>query len=137
MKFYELIFGDAVHILMTVASLAILISCLGLFGLMAFTAEKRLKEIVIRKVLGASVPHIVGLVSKDFLKLVLLAILIATPVAWYGMKTWLQDFAYRIEIQWWVFVLAGMAALVIAFITLSFQSIRAALKNPVKSLRTD
>jgi putative ABC transport system permease protein len=124
-------------IFMSGALLTILISCMGLFAIVLLVIVQRTREIGIRKVLGASVPHIVGLVSKDFLKLVLLAILIATPVAWYGMKTWLQDFAYRIEIQWWVFVLAGMVALLIAFITLSFQSIRAALKNPVKSLRTD
>lgn len=124
-------------IFMSGALLTILISCMGLFAIVLLVIVQRTREIGIRKVLGASVPHIVGLVSKDFLKLVILAILIATPIAWYGMKTWLQDFAYRIQIQWWVFVLAGVVALLIAFITLSFQSIRAALKNPVKSLRTD
>lgn len=124
-------------IFMSGALLTIIISCMGLFAIVLLVIVQRTREIGIRKVLGASVPHIVALVSKDFLKLVLLAILIAVPIAWYGMKAWLQDFAYRIQIQWWVFVLAGIAALLIAFVTLSFQSIRAALKNPVKSLRTD
>jgi len=118
-------------------SLAIIIACLGLFGLAAYAAEQRTKEIGIRKVLGASMPTIVGMLSKDFIKLVLIAICIATPVAWWAMNKWLQDFAYRMNIQWWVIALAGGAAILIAFVTISFQSIKAALNNPVKSLRSE
>lgn len=117
--------------------IAILISCLGLFALATFSAEQRIKEIGVRKVLGASVAGIVTLLSKDFLKLVAIAIVIATPLAWYVMHQWLQDFAYRISLSWWVFVLAGIIAVIIAFITISFQAIRAANANPVKSLRTE
>ncbi len=119
------------------ALIAIFISCLGLFGLSAFTVEKRVKEIGIRKVLGASVAGITGLLAKDFLKLVLLAIVIASPVAWFAMQYWLNDFAYRIEIPWWVFLLAGTAAICVAFLTVGLQSMRAALANPVKSLRSE
>lgn len=119
------------------AGIAILISCMGLLGLSMFMAELRTKEIGVRKVLGASVPSIVGLLSKDFLKPVVIAIVIASPVAWYGMKNWLQDFAYHTEIQWWVFPLAGVLAITIALCTVSFQSIRAALMNPVSSLRSE
>lgn len=122
-------------IALTFALLAIFISCLGLFGLASFTAEQRTKEIGIRKVLGANTPQIVQLLSKDFLRLVLVALVIATPIAWYSMQQWLQDFAYRIEINWWVFVLAGFAAVLIAILSVSFQSVRAALANPVDSLR--
>ena len=117
------------------AGLAILISCLGLFGLAAFSAEQRTKEIGIRKVLGASVAGITLLLTKDFLKLVFVAIVIAAPAAWWGMNKWLADFAYRIEIQWWMIALAGVSAILIAFLTVSFQSIKAALTNPVRSLR--
>ncbi|MDB5025786.1 MAG: FtsX-like permease family protein [Mucilaginibacter sp.] len=117
--------------------MAILISCLGLFGLAAFSAEQRNKEIGIRKVLGASVTGIVGLLSKDFLKLVIIAMLIATPIAWYGMSKWLQAFAYKINISWWMFALAGLMAIIIALFTVSFQAIKAALANPVKSLKTE
>ncbi len=117
--------------------IAILICCLGLFGLATFSAEQRIKEIGVRKVLGASVTGIVALLSKDFLKLVIIAIVIASPLAWYVMHTWLQDFAYRVNISWWVFVLAGIMAAAIAFITISFQAIKAANTNPVKSLRTE
>jgi putative ABC transport system permease protein len=116
---------------------AILISCLGLFGLAAFSAEQRNKEIGIRKVLGASVTGIVGLLSKDFLKLVIIAMIIATPIAWYGMHKWLQDFVYKIDISWWMFVLAGAMAIFIALFTVSSQAIKAALMNPVKSLKTE
>ncbi len=119
------------------AFLAIFISCLGLFGLITFTAEQRVKEIGIRKVLGASVSGIVRLLSRDFLKLVSIAALIAFPVAWWAMNKWLDDFAYRIHIGWWVFVVAGIAALLIALLTVSFQAIKAAVANPVKSLRTE
>jgi len=117
--------------------MAIFISCLGLFGLATFSAEQRRKEIGIRKVLGASVSGIVQLLSKEFLKLVGIAILIATPVAWWAMHKWLQAFAYRVPLQWWMFALAGLAAVVIAMLTVSFQSIRAAIANPTKSIRTE
>jgi putative ABC transport system permease protein len=108
-----------------------------LFGLSAFTAEQRTKEIGIRKVLGASVSGITGLLAKDFLKLVLIAIVIASPAAYWFMQHWLADFAYRIDVQWWMFVLAGFVAIAIAFLTVSFQSIKAALANPIKSLRSE
>ncbi len=116
---------------------AILISCLGLFGLATFSAEQRTKEIGVRKVLGASVAGIVTLLSKDFLRLVTISIVIASPVAWWVMHKWLQDFAYRTKISWTVFVITTVAALLIALITISFQAIRAAISNPVKSLRTE
>lgn len=119
------------------AVLAILIACLGLFGLAAFTTEQRAREIGIRKVLGATVSEIAAMLSKDFVKLVVVAILIATPMAWWAMNKWLQDFAYRIDIQWWMFVLAGFTAVAIALLTVSWQAIRAALANPVKSLRAE
>ena len=119
------------------AVLAILISCLGLFGLATFTAEQRQKEIGVRKVLGASVGSIVALLSKDFLRLVLIAIVIASPIAWYAMNRWLQDFAYKIEIQWWVFAGAGLLAVAITLLTVGFQSVKAALMNPVTSLRSE
>ncbi|MDE3182366.1 MAG: ABC transporter permease [Bacteroidota bacterium] len=119
------------------AGLTIFIACLGLFGLVTFSAEQRTKEIGIRKVLGASVTGIVELLSKDFLKLVLVAIVIATPVAWFAMNKWLQDFAYRIYISWWFFVIAGGIAILIALITITFQAIKAALANPVESLRSE
>lgn len=117
--------------------IAIFIACLGLFGLSAFTITQRVKEIGVRKVLGASVPQIVTELSKDFLKLVIVAAVIAFPIAWYIMNKWLLDFASRIDIEWWVFVLAGIIALIIAFATISFQSIKAANANPVKSLRSE
>jgi len=117
--------------------LAILIACLGLFGLVSFTAEQRTKEIGIRKVLGASVSGVTTLLVKDFLKLVLLAFILASPVAYWAMNKWLQGFAYRINISWWVFGIAGLSALFIALITVSFQAIKAAVANPVKSLRTE
>ena len=119
------------------AFLAIFISCLGLFGLVTFTAEQKTKEIGIRKVLGASVTGIVSMLSKEFLTLVLIASVIAFPVAWWAMHRWLNDFAYRVNIGWWVFVVAGIIAMLIALLTISFQSIKAAIANPVKSLRTE
>ena len=119
------------------AGLTIFVACLGLFGLATFTAQQRTKEIGVRKVLGASVGSIVALLSKDFLTLVLIAIVIASPIAWYAMHRWLQDFAYRVDISWWVFVLAGLLAVGIALLTVSFQSVKAALMNPVKSLRSE
>jgi putative ABC transport system permease protein len=125
------------QIFITFAILAIVIACLGLFGLITYAAEQRIKEIGIRKVMGASVPHIVSMLSKDFLKLVLVASVITFPVAWWAMNKWLQDFAYRTELSWWVFAAAGLLALLIALITVSFQAIKAAMANPVKSLRTE
>ncbi|HRI20342.1 MAG TPA: ABC transporter permease [Panacibacter sp.] len=121
----------------TFAVFAIFIGCLGLFGLVTYAAEQRTKEIGVRKVLGASVGGIVTMLSKDFAKLVLIASVIAFPIAWWAMYEWLQSFAYRITISWWVFVVAGAAAIVIALITVSFQAIKAAIANPVKSLRTE
>ncbi len=117
--------------------LTILISCLGLFGLASYMAQNRIKEIGVRKVLGASVSGITTLLSKDFLKLVGISLLIAIPISWYAMNQWLQDFAYRIELSWWVFGLAGSLALAIAFVSVSYQAIRAAKSNPAKSLRTE
>ncbi|MBD2699227.1 ABC transporter permease [Spirosoma sp. BT702] len=119
------------------AGLTIFVACLGLFGLATFTAEQRTKEIGVRKVLGASVGSIVTLLSKDFLRLVAIAIVLASPVAWYVMSRWLREFAYKIDIQWWMFVLAALLAVGIALLTVSFQSIKAALMNPVKSLRSE
>ena len=119
------------------AALAILISCLGLFGLAAYTAERRTKEIGVRKVLGASVSGIAALLSKDFLKLVLVSCIVAFPLAWLMMNNWLQNYQYRITISWWVFLIAGTVAILIALLTVSFQAIKAAIANPVKSLRTE
>jgi len=117
--------------------IAIFICCLGLFGLAAFSAEQRIKEIGIRKVLGASIPDLIGLLSKEFLKLVFVALLVASPIAWWVMNKWLQDFAYRTSMSWWVFALTGVAALLIALVTVSFQALKAAVANPVKNLRTE
>lgn len=117
--------------------LAILISCLGLYGLVALMTARRTKEIGIRKVLGASISGIVAMLSKDFVKLVLLAVVIASPIAWWAMNRWLENFAYRIDMQWWMFALAGLAAVVIALLTVSWQAIRAAVANPVNSLRDE
>jgi putative ABC transport system permease protein len=119
------------------AALAIIISCLGLFGLASYSAEKRIKEVGIRKVMGASMQSVVTLLSKQFLKLVIIANIIAWPIAWLAVHSWLQDYAYRIEISWWVFLAAGLAAVMIALITVSYQAIKAAVANPVKSLRTE
>jgi putative ABC transport system permease protein len=121
----------------TFAVLAIFIACLGLLGLVTYAAEQRTKEIGIRKVLGAGMVSIISMLSKDFARLVLIAALIAFPIAWWGMNKWLQSFAYRISIGWWVFVMAGIAALLIALITVSFQAVKAALANPIKNLRTE
>ncbi len=119
------------------ASLAVIISCLGLFGLASFTAERRVKEIGIRKVLGASVTNLTGLLSKDFLQLVIVSCLVAFPVAWWIMHKWLQGYEYRITISWWIFIIEGFMALLIASFTISFQTIRAALANPVTNLRSE
>ncbi len=135
-KFYakELKTAQLMNIAM---GIAICISCMGLFGLVTFAAQKRTKEIGIRKVLGATVADIVSMLSLDFIKLVLLGFLIASPLAYYFMHQWLQDFAYRVNISWWTFILAGLAATAIALATVSFQAIRAAIANPVKSLRAE
>ena len=125
------------YLLNIFTGIAIFIACLGLFGLATFTAEQRTKEIGIRKVLGASISAIVGLLSKDFLKLVLIGVIVATPIAYYFMNQWLQDFAYRVQLQWWVFLIAALLAILIAFLTVSVQSIRAALSNPIKALRSE
>ncbi|MEO8584074.1 MAG: FtsX-like permease family protein, partial [Flavitalea sp.] len=135
-KQYEL-FDGILKATNAIALLTILIASLGMFGLIALFAKLRVKEIGIRKVLGASVTSILQLLSKDFLVLVGVAILIATPVAWYLMNTWLKDFAYRINISWWMFAAAGLIAICIAFFTISFQAIKSAIANPVKSLRTE
>jgi putative ABC transport system permease protein len=119
------------------AALAILISCLGLLGLVMFAAEQRVKEIGIRKVLGASLGQIIALFSRDFLRLVFIAFLIAAPLAWYSMNHWLQNFAYRVDLYWWIFALAGGAAILIALLTVSYQAVKSAMANPVKSLRTE
>ncbi len=110
---------------------------MGLFGLAAYAAEQRTKEIGIRKVLGASITTIAAMLSLDFIKLVFIAILISLPAGWFLMNKWLQDFAYRVNIQWWILPLAGFTAILIAIITISFQSIKAALSNPVNSLRSE
>jgi len=119
------------------ALMAIVVSSLGLFGLSAFTAEQRRKEIGVRKVLGAKIFQITTLLSKDFLLLVSVAMLIASPVAWWAMNKWLQGFAYRIDISWWMFAVAGLISILIAMITVSFQAIKAAMANPVRSLRSE
>ena len=119
------------------AGLTIFVACLGLFGLARFTAEQRTKEIGIRKVLGSSVTGIVNLLSLDFLKLVFVAVIIASPIAWFIMNKWLQDFAYRINISWWIFFVAAFLAVLVTILTISYQAIKAAIANPVKSLRTE
>jgi putative ABC transport system permease protein len=119
------------------SSLAILIACLGLFDLAAYAAEQRTKEIGIRKVLDATVSNITTMLSKDFLKLVIVAAVIAFPLAWWFMHSWLQDFAYRTNISWWVFIMAGIAAAMIALVTVRFRTIKAAISNPIKSLRAE
>jgi len=116
---------------------AIFIACMGLFGLSAINAVNRMKEIGIRKILGASVKDIVSTLSGDFIVMVFLSIVIATPVAWWVMNKWLEDFAYRIQISWWMFVVVGVMALLIAFAATGYQAIKAALANPVKSLRSE
>jgi putative ABC transport system permease protein len=124
-------------IAMVLTSLAVIIACLGLFGLAAYAAEQRAKEIGIRKVLGATVTNIASMLSRDFIKLVFIAIIISSPIAWYLMNKWLQDFAYRVNFEWWILAIAGGTAILIAFATISFQSIKAAVANPVDSLRSE
>ena len=128
-KFGNLFFNFAV--------LAIFISCLGLLGLASYSTIQRTREIGVRKVLGASVSNIVNLLSVEFIKLVLIAFVIAAPIGLFGMNKWLQDFAYHIHISWWVFAVAGASSILIAFFTISFQAIKAAIANPVASLRTE
>ena len=125
------------EIMLIFSILAIIVSCMGLFGLATFATEQRMREIGIRKVLGASVASITALLSKDFLKLVLIAIVIASPAAYYLMENWLQDFAYRVNIGWPVFVVSAMLSISIALLTVSYQAIKAALMNPVKSLKSE
>ena len=122
---------------LTFAMLTIFIACLGLFGLVTYISEQRTKEVGIRKVLGASIGNITVLLTIDFIKLVAIAMVIAAPLAWLLMNKWLQDFAYRISISWWIFAVAGFIALLIALLTVSYQAIKAAVANPVKSLRTE
>ncbi|WP_448701243.1 ABC transporter permease [Mucilaginibacter sp. AW1-3] len=129
--------GRLSKIFISGAMLTIIISCMGLFAIAVLVISHRTKEIGIRKVLGANITSIIALVSKDFMKLILVSAIIATPIAWYSMNSWLQDFAYRISIHWWVFVVSGVMAMLIAFATISFQSVKAALANPVKSLKSE
>jgi putative ABC transport system permease protein len=139
-KSFEAMYNDDQHmgkVFGIFTTLSILVACLGLFGLSVYTAERRKKEIGVRKVLGASVKNLVNLLSKEFVKLVLVAAIIAFPIAWWAMHKWLQDFVYRISIEWWVFAFAAIIALLIAFFTISFQAIKAAIANPVKSLRNE
>ncbi len=119
------------------ASLAIFISCLGLFGMASFMAEQRVKEIGVRKVLGASVFNLWRLLSKDFISLVLISLVIASPIAYYFMHNWLQNYEYRSDMSWWIFAVTGLGAITITLLTVSYQSIKAALANPVKSLRSE
>lgn len=125
------------HLATFFAILAIFISCLGLFGLASYITEQRTREIGIRKVLGASVFIIWRLLSKEFVMLVIIALLIAMPLAFYFMHNWLQDYNYRTELSWWMFALAGSGAILVTLLTVSYQSIRSALTNPIKSLRTE
>lgn len=117
--------------------LAIFIACIGLLGLAAYATQQRIREISIRKVLGASAGNIIGMLSRDFLKLVTISAIVAFPLAWIGMHSWLQGFAYRVGLSWWIFVLAWVLSLAITMLTISFQAIRAARANPVKTLRSE
>jgi ABC-type antimicrobial peptide transport system permease subunit len=119
------------------AVVAIAISCLGLLGLVMFSAEQRIKEFGVRKVLGASLGQLVSLFAVDFLKLIFVALFIATPLGWFAMRSWLQDFAYRIDLSWWIFILAGVSSVAIALFTLSYEAFKTAVANPVKSLRSE
>ncbi len=133
-------YGDQQNIsslLKWATGLTVFISCLGLLGLVIYTTNHRVKEIGVRKVLGASVAQIVSILSKDFIKLVAIAFVVATPLAWWALHKWLDDFAFKTEISWWVFVVSGLGMIVIALITLSVQTIRAAMANPVNSLRSE
>ena len=125
------------HLYKIFAALAIFLSCLGLYGLASFMAAQRVKEVGIRKVLGASVNNIILLFTKEFLALIAIAFIIAAPIAWYYMHVWLQDFVYRINISWWMVLLGGITAVITAMITIGFQAIKAAVANPIKSLRSE
>jgi ABC-type antimicrobial peptide transport system permease subunit len=125
------------HLYKIFAAIAIFLSCLGLYGLASFMAVQRIKEVGIRKVLGATVQSVIYLFSKEFVILISIAFVVASPIAWYFMNKWLQDFSYRIDISWWMFVVAGAASMLIALITVSFQAIKAAIANPMKSLRSE
>jgi putative ABC transport system permease protein len=125
------------RIILSFAVLTILVACLGLFGLATFTAEQRTKEIGIRKVLGASVASVVGLLARDFMRLVVIAFVIAVPIAWYAMHQWLQNFSFRIDIGWWYFATAGVLALGVALLPVGYQAIKAALANPANLLRSE
>jgi ABC-type antimicrobial peptide transport system permease subunit len=125
------------HLYKIFAVLAIFLSCLGLYGLASFMTIQRIKEVGIRKVLGASVSSVVYLFSKEFIILIAIAFMMASPIAWYFMHKWLQDYVYRISISWWIFIVGGTAAILIALITVSFQAVKAAIANPVKNLRTE
>jgi len=129
--------GKLSSIFFSSAAVAIVLSCLGLFAIVSLVMQQRRKEIGVRKVLGASIPEITMLLSKDFLQLVLLAFLIATPLAWYFLNKWLEDFTYRIAIGWWIFPVAGVLTLIIALVTISFQTIKASLANPVLALKNE
>jgi putative ABC transport system permease protein len=117
--------------------LTILISCLGLLGLAMFTTERRTKEIGIRKVLGASIVNITTMISSEFVKLVMISLVFSIPIAWWAMRKWLEDFAYHVDMEWWMFALAGLLTIVITFMTVSFQSMKAAMANPVESLKNE
>jgi len=125
------------NIILVFANLTIFVGCLGLFGLTVFAAEQRIKEIGIRKVLGAGLISIAGLLSRDFLKLIIVAIAVAVPAAWYAINKWLENYAYHITIDWWVFAIVALLVIAVAIFTVSFQAIKAAIANPVKSLRTE
>ncbi len=129
--------GQLAQMFSVAALVAIILSCMGLFGMASIIIRQRVKEIGVRKVLGASVSGIAVLVTREFIWPIAIALLIATPIAWWAMGTWLQDFVYRINIKWWVFILAGGLSVLIAILTVSFQSVKAAIANPVKSLRTE
>jgi putative ABC transport system permease protein len=129
--------SQIMQIVMVFSLLSILVSCLGLFGLAAFEAERRGKEIGVRRVLGATISHISYLLCKDFVRLVLVSVAIATPISFYMMSGWLSDFAFRVDIQWWMFASAGFLAVLVTVFTVGFQSIRAALVNPVKTLKSE
>jgi putative ABC transport system permease protein len=138
-SFNQLYKGDqqTSSLIFVFALIAVFVSSLGLFGLAAFTAEQRIKEIGIRKTLGATVTGITTLLSKDFVKLVFIAIVMGVPIAWWAMNKWIENFASRTNIDWWMFALAGLIAIFIALASVSFQAIKAAMANPVKSLRTE
>lgn len=125
------------RILNIFTAIAILLACLGLFGLSSYAAQQRIKEIGIRKVLGASILQLASILSRDFIRLALIAFVIAAPLAWWVMSDWLQDFNYRVTLSWWIFVLAAASSLLVALLTVSIQAVRAALSNPVKNLKAD